>query len=313
MFTPTRNRAHTLHRVHDSLMAQTLKDLEWLVIDNDSTDGTAELMAGWQRSSPFPIRYLRQENRGLQVSWNRAPREAQGRFMVTLASDDACNPDALERLAALWEGIPEDQRDRFSAVTGLCVDEQGRLIGDRFPSDILDSDPIELRFRYKVHGEKWGFQRVDVMRQFELPIIEGYSGYIPETLLWDAIGRRYRTRYVNEVLRTFTLEEAVGTLSRPRNPADNAPGGYLEARTVLDNDMRWFPVAPIQLFGRAAKVARSGFHSGHGLRDQWRDLHDRRGKVLWLVAWPAGLLVYLAERLGLRHIGRPRVSKLLTR
>ena len=64
-------------------------------------------MAGWQRSSPFPIRYLRQENRGLQVSWNRAPREAQGRFMVPLASDDSCNPDALERLAALWESIPE--------------------------------------------------------------------------------------------------------------------------------------------------------------------------------------------------------------
>jgi glycosyltransferase involved in cell wall biosynthesis len=41
IFTPTFNRAHTLHRVFDSLQAQTLKDFEWLVIDDGSTDDTS--------------------------------------------------------------------------------------------------------------------------------------------------------------------------------------------------------------------------------------------------------------------------------
>ena len=40
IFTPTYNRAHTLHRCFDSLSAQTLRDFEWIVVDDGSTDGT---------------------------------------------------------------------------------------------------------------------------------------------------------------------------------------------------------------------------------------------------------------------------------
>jgi glycosyltransferase involved in cell wall biosynthesis len=42
VFTPIYNRAHTLHRVYDSLRAQTLRDFEWIVVDDGSTDNTAE-------------------------------------------------------------------------------------------------------------------------------------------------------------------------------------------------------------------------------------------------------------------------------
>ena len=64
VFTPTYNRAHTLHRVYDSLCAQTLRDFEWLVIDDGSTDGTADLIANWAKSADFPIRYFKQEHSG---------------------------------------------------------------------------------------------------------------------------------------------------------------------------------------------------------------------------------------------------------
>jgi glycosyltransferase involved in cell wall biosynthesis len=308
VFTPTRNRAHTLPIVYDSLVGQTLRDFEWLIIDNESTDGTEELVDRWIAEADFPIRYVKQPNRGLQGSWNRAPHEARGRFMVTVASDDACLPQALERLLAHWETIPEEDRDRFSAVTALCVDEHGNLIGDRFPDDPTDSDPVELRFRYKVHGEKWGFQRVDVMREFRLPTIDGYTGYIPESLMWDAIGRRYKTRYVNEVLRVFAIDKP-GTLSRPHRPQDNAPGGYLEARAVLNEDVRWFRAAPAQLYVRAAKMSRSGLHSQRGLVEQWRDIRNWPARLLWLAALPLGLATYLVEVAGLRRIARPRVTR----
>jgi Glycosyltransferases involved in cell wall biogenesis len=43
VFTPTYNRAQTIHRVYDSLRAQTLRDFEWLVVDDGSTDATPDL------------------------------------------------------------------------------------------------------------------------------------------------------------------------------------------------------------------------------------------------------------------------------
>ncbi len=62
--TSTYNRAHFLERVYQSLCNQTLRDFEWLVVDDGSTDGTAELVQPWLQESEFPIRYLRKENGG---------------------------------------------------------------------------------------------------------------------------------------------------------------------------------------------------------------------------------------------------------
>ena len=68
VFTATHNRRHTLPRVYDSLKAQTFRDFEWLIVDNESTDGTPELVAGWQQELSFPIRYIYHTNRGQQGS-----------------------------------------------------------------------------------------------------------------------------------------------------------------------------------------------------------------------------------------------------
>ncbi|MFQ5451045.1 MAG: glycosyltransferase family 2 protein, partial [Nitrospinaceae bacterium] len=44
VFTPTYNRAYTLDRVYNSLVAQTFRDFEWLIVDDGSTDNTKELV-----------------------------------------------------------------------------------------------------------------------------------------------------------------------------------------------------------------------------------------------------------------------------
>ena len=71
IFTPAYNRAHTLPKLHDSLLAQTDMGFEWLVVDDGSTDGTGDLVRGWTDGSLFPVRYLRQENAGKHVAHNR--------------------------------------------------------------------------------------------------------------------------------------------------------------------------------------------------------------------------------------------------
>ena len=72
IFTATFNRAHTLHRVFDSLQAQSLQDLEWLIVDDGSTDQTAETVAAWEKVAQFKIRYVRQDHGGKHIAYNRA-------------------------------------------------------------------------------------------------------------------------------------------------------------------------------------------------------------------------------------------------
>ena len=95
-----------------------------------------------------------------KVAHNYAVKLAQGEFFLTFDSDDRCVPQALERFNYHWLQIPLAIRDEFSAVTALCINENNELIGDYFPcDDWIDSNTLDIAYKFRVRGEKWGFHR----------------------------------------------------------------------------------------------------------------------------------------------------------
>ena len=64
IFTPTYNRAYILLTLYQSLMEQSYKDFEWLIVDDGSTDNTGQLVQQFQEKADFPIRYYHQKNKG---------------------------------------------------------------------------------------------------------------------------------------------------------------------------------------------------------------------------------------------------------
>lgn len=295
VFTPTYNRAHTLHRVYDSLRAQTFRDFEWLICDDGSTDGTRELVRRWMHEAPFPIRYLCQEHGGKHVAFNRAVREARGELFLGLDSDDACLPHALERFKHHWDAIPEQERTRFSGLTALCQDQDGKLVGDRFPADPTDSDSLEIRYRLGVRGEKWGFQRSSVLRRFPFPVREGEK-HVPPSTVWRAIARHYRTRYVNEVLRIYHVAERPDQLSALGSRIRLAKELAVWYRHVLEHELDWFPVAPVRFVGSAVNYVRFSLHARSGLGHAIRAVETSRARLLVVVAVPVGVAVYVRDR-----------------
>lgn len=293
VYTPTFNRAHTLHRVFESLQAQTCKDFEWLVVDDGSTDGTAELMARYQEEATFPVRYLQEPHRGAHHAHNLSLREAHGELWVKLDSDDGCVPQTMERLKHHWESIPSDLRDQFSGVTGLCLDQNGTLVGSRFPFDPLDCSAAELEYVHKVRGEKWGCLRLDVLRRFPYP--EGIPGnFIPESFIWCQVSKVFKTRHVNEALRIYWMD-APSLVHGRSNPRTNAAGHRLMFKTVLDLESGWFFSAPLRLLRAAVQYSRFAWLSGSGLVRQFFELNSVGGRLLWLLALPGGWWLWLRD------------------
>ena len=288
VFTPTYNRAHTLHRVHDSLMAQTFRDFEWLVVDDGSTDGTRDLVEKWSESSGFPIRYRFQEQSGKHVALNRAVRSARGEFFLTLDSDDACVPHALERFMRHWDTIPDGEKHEFSAVTASCMDEDGRMVGDRFPQHITDSNPLDVRFRLKVRGEKWGFQRTDIMRQFPFPVPECKLSHVPEDIVWNRIARRYKTRYVNDLLRVYYRTESNSITADEVEVTRHAHAYMLGKLATLNEHIEYLRHSPIDFLKTATQYVRFSLHLRRTLADILSVLENRRSKLLCLAAFPLG-------------------------
>lgn len=295
VFTATYQRAHTLHRVLESLEPQTLRDFEWLVVDDGSTDGTEELVARWARDASFPIRYARQANAGKHVAWNHGVREARGELFLSLDSDDRCVAHALARFAHHWSSIPEGERHRFQGVTALCADPAGAVIGTPFPHSPLDATPLDLRYRHAVTGEKWGFQRVDVLREHPFPEREGQR-FVNESLVWDRIGRCYLTRFVNEALRIYDeSEDAPRLMTDIGDPARHASTFADTFAEQLNGDLRYLRYAPSTFARTAAGYARSSLHAGDGPLAQVRRLRPAAWP-LWALGAPAGAAVYVRDR-----------------
>jgi glycosyltransferase involved in cell wall biosynthesis len=297
VFTPTYNRASVLYRPYRALCAQTFRDFEWLIVDDGSTDGTQMLVDEWRHQAQVKIRYEYQPNQGKHAACNRAVDLADGEFFLPLDSDDACVPTALERLKHYWDSIPPGIRAEFSGVCALCVDQYGKIVGDRFPCDVLDSNSLEVVFRYGIKGEKWGFHRTAIMRKFRFPIIENAS-FIPESLVWFATARQYKERYINEVLRVYWIEPSGSTeqLTARFDALKHSPGRHLYYKMLLNEYPDWVCRAPLQFSRIAANYIRMALHLGHGFRNQIADIHPWVSKALCMTALPVGIILYLSDK-----------------
>jgi glycosyltransferase involved in cell wall biosynthesis len=101
---PTYNRASLVAGAVESVLAQTYTDLEIIVMDDGSTDSTAEVVRHFESEHRGRIRYYWQENQGKSVALNHALGLARGEFIAFLDSDDRWLPAKLEwQLRALQE------------------------------------------------------------------------------------------------------------------------------------------------------------------------------------------------------------------
>jgi len=280
VFTPTFNRAHTLHKVYDSLRAQTFKDFEWLIVDDGSTDNTKRLIDKWRSEAEFPIRYVYQENRGKHVAFNRGVKDAKGELFLTFDSDDACVSDALKEFKYYWDSIPLENREDCSGITALCQDERGNVVGKGFSADVVDAGPINMNFRHRFHGEKWGFHRTEILRQHPFPEIAGEK-FIAEGVVWNRIGLNYKIRFINKKLRIFEYQADGLTASLQKIRVKNPLGARLYYKEFIS-----LPLPIRRKIRSIINYIRFSFHAKSPIRQiVLESQHKGLIAVLLVVGW----------------------------
>jgi glycosyltransferase involved in cell wall biosynthesis len=293
VFTATYNRANTLARVHDSLEKQSFRDFEWLIVDDGSTDDTRNLVQAWSDGANFPIRYFHKPNGGKHTAWNMGVDLARGQLFLSLDSDDACTPDALMVFNDSWQSIDPSVRDAFTGVCCLVMDPNEEIVGDRFPKDVFDSDSNTLRFKHRITGDKWGFHRTEVVREFRFPERKGMR-YVPESIIWARIAARYQERFINKALRIYHDDAEV----RLTAPSWQDPECFaLGAKCALEEQARrWFFSDPTFFVKAAANYSRNSWQTTVGVVAQGRQLKGPVARGLWLAMLPVGYLLYRRDR-----------------
>ena len=105
VYVVNHNYGRFLSKAMDSLLSQTYDNIEILLIDDGSTDGSSQLVEGYDKyENVFPVL---QSNKGLVVTNNIALRLARGEYIMRLDADDFLDPNAISVLAAKLDRNPD--------------------------------------------------------------------------------------------------------------------------------------------------------------------------------------------------------------
>ena len=122
------NHGRFLRENLDSLLGQTYRDFEIVVVDDGSNDDSLDILTEYQRVHPQSIRVLTHEGRrnlGMYATLNRAAQEGRGDYVAIQGSDDVWLPEKLERQVSLLES---DTSVGAVYSQAYVVDEFGRTI-----------------------------------------------------------------------------------------------------------------------------------------------------------------------------------------
>jgi glycosyltransferase involved in cell wall biosynthesis len=133
---PTYNYAKYLPQAIESVLNQTLKNFEIIVVDDGSTDNTKDVLKPYRSS----IRYIYQQNKGLPSAKNTGIKASHGEFIAFLDSDDLWLPEKLELQKRFYNEHPSVG---MVICNGFLFDETG-IIRTFFPVDSINPIPKDL-------------------------------------------------------------------------------------------------------------------------------------------------------------------------
>jgi glycosyltransferase involved in cell wall biosynthesis len=143
VITPAYNVAKYIAETVESVRRQTIREFEYLVVDDGSTDHTTEIVEA--AAGDFPeLRLVATAHAGSAAARNAGIAEARGRFIAFVDGDDRWHPSFLERQTRLLQSLPSTVAAVF--CRGRVITHEGSLAGFRWqPSGPYDFDEMLVR------------------------------------------------------------------------------------------------------------------------------------------------------------------------
>lgn len=296
VFTPSYNRAYILPELYKSLRRQTSNAFEWLIIDDGSTDNTAEVVNKWKEEADFPIRYIYQQNLGMVGAHNTAHLNISTELTVCIDSDDFMPDDAVETILNEWD---KNKKDTLMGLVGLDSYKNGNIIGDEFPINIKEGTFSDLIFKYKIKGDKKYVLRTELVKKhLPYPFIKNEK-YPAPSYLYLKLQEDYKFLFINKVL---CIVEYL-----PDGNSMNKIKQYLESPNAFAS----YRITRMEHAYNFKDKFKNAIHyvSSKLLGDRKNIIRNSPAKLTTLLAFPFGIILFLY----FKNTNRTNVNKKLNK
>lgn len=281
VLTPTFNRGG-LQSLWASLQKQTVKDFEWLVVDDGSTDGTKNLITQLQEKSDFPIRYIYKNNGGKHTALNVGIQTICSELIFIVDSDDCVTDDAVESILKIHKKYRS--QNNICGYAFLRAFPDGKVNGKKFDVDEKIGSYIDVR----VNGDDTGADKAEVfkthcLKEFPFPEYPNEK-FLGEDLVWVRMARKYEMVHINKAIYVGNYLEDGLTNNRRKHNIASPIGCMHRAEEFMEPDLK----TRYRIKGGLQYIVYGRF-AGVKVVDLIR---KSRHKVLATVCTPGGLFLY---------------------
>lgn len=282
VLTPTFNRGGGLQSLWDSLQKQTVKDFEWLVVDDGSTDGTKNLITQLQEKSDFPIRYIYKNNGGKHTALNVGIQTICSELIFIVDSDDCVTDDAVESILKIHKKYRS--QNNICGYAFLRAFPDGKVNGKKFDVDEKIGSYIDVR----VNGDDTGADKAEVfkthcLKEFPFPEYPNEK-FLGEDLVWVRMARKYEMVHINKAIYVGNYLEDGLTNNRRKHNIASPIGCMHRAEEFMESDLK----TRYRIKGGLQYIVYGRF-AGVKVVDLIR---KSRHKVLATVCTPGGLFLH---------------------
>ena len=255
VFTPTYNRGYILPVLYKSLQAQKVKNFEWLIVDDGSSDNTDEIVKNWvDEEKSFLVRYYKTENVGKPSAINYGMERAEGQYFFIVDSDDYLRPDTIEKFTEWIKDI--DDNNSFVGIGAAKCYPNGEYVKGVPPKTndkgYVDATNLE-RHKYDLDADMCEAYKIDILRKYPMAVWPGEK-FAPEQISINAMALDgYKVRWHRDIV--YVCDYLDDGLTKGANSLlKRNPMGYA---MMYNNMLRYDLPAKKKLFAASQFIALS--------------------------------------------------------
>lgn len=273
IITPTYNRANMLGNLYNSIVKNLEKNREvqqniqvqWLIIDDGSTDNTEEVINQYISEKKIEIQYHKQENQGKMSAINNVVQYADGDLIVECDSDDIFSDNAFCDILQAYHETKE--RNNLYGLCFLKYDLKGNNIGNLFQKQ--ETTMFDLYFKEQENGEKAIVFFANIRKQYQYKI-EKDEKFSTEARMYHEMDLKYKMKCINKPIMICDYKADGYTKNIQKIFKENPYGHYAYFKEILEqHDMtgislkkRLYVIKHYILFSYLTKQYRIGSIKG---------------------------------------------------